>query len=66
MPHPDSLASRFARLQGAARSDPNPDRAVRDRRLQSLDRLLLDNEKVLADAVRGDFGHRSPAETRML
>jgi coniferyl-aldehyde dehydrogenase len=66
MPHPDSLASRFARLQGAARSDPNPDRAVRDRRLQSLDRLLLDNEKALADAVRGDFGHRSLAETRML
>jgi coniferyl-aldehyde dehydrogenase len=66
MPHPDSLASRFARLQRAARDDPNPDRAVRARRLRALDRLLLDNEQAFADAVRQDFGHRSPAETRLL
>lgn len=66
MPHPDSLASRFARLQRAARDDSNPDRVTRDRRLQALDRLLLENEKAIADAVRRDFGHRSPAETRLL
>jgi len=66
MPHPDSLASRFARLQRAARDDPNPERAVRARRLRALDRLLLDNEQAFADAVRQDFGHRSPAETRLL
>ena len=65
-PHAESLASRFSRLQAAARSDPNPDRALRERRLQALDRLLLDHEPALADAVRRDFGHRSPAETRLL
>ena len=66
MPHLDSLASRFTRLQLAARGDPNPDRAVRERRLLTLDRLLLDNEPAIADAVRRDFGHRSAAETRLL
>jgi coniferyl-aldehyde dehydrogenase len=62
----DSLASRFARLQAAARGDANPELAVRLRRLLALDRLLLDNEPALADAVRRDFGHRPPAETRLL
>mgnify|MGYP000882120483 FL=1 len=66
MPHPDPLASRFTRLQLAARGDSNPDRAVRERRLLTLDRLLLDNEPAIADAVRRDFGHRSVAETRLL
>jgi coniferyl-aldehyde dehydrogenase len=66
MPHPDSLANRFARLQAAARSEPNPPRALRERRLQSLGRLLRDNEPAIADALRQDFGHRSPAETRLL
>jgi len=66
MPHPDPLASRFTRLQLAARGDSNPDRAVRERRLLTLDRLLLDNEPAIADAVRRDFGHRSAAETRLL
>ncbi|EXI66873.1 MAG TPA: coniferyl aldehyde dehydrogenase [Candidatus Accumulibacter phosphatis] len=66
MPHPDSLADRFARLQAAARGEPNPPQAVRERRLQALGRLLLDNEQAIADAVRRDFGHRSPAETRLL
>ena len=64
MPHTDPLASRFTRLQLAARGDSNPDRAVRERRLLTLDRLLLDNEPAIADAVRRDFGHRSVAETR--
>ncbi len=66
MPHPESLANRFARLQAAARSDPNPPRALRERRLRTLGRLLLDHERAIADAVRQDFGHRSPAETRLL
>jgi len=66
MSHSDSLVSRFFRLQLAARADPNPDLAVRQRRLRALDRLLRDNETALIDAVRRDFGHRSPAETRLL
>ncbi|MCM8595543.1 coniferyl aldehyde dehydrogenase [Accumulibacter sp.] len=66
MSRTDSLASRFARLQQAARDEPYPDRAVREHRLRALDRLLLDNETAIAEAIRRDFGHRSPAETRLL
>ncbi len=66
MDAPDLLATRFARLQSAARSDPNPARSVRERRLGALDRLLRENAEAIADAVSRDFGHRSPAETRLL
>ncbi|HNL98806.1 MAG TPA: coniferyl aldehyde dehydrogenase [Accumulibacter sp.] len=66
MSHSDSLLDRFTHLHAAARLDPNPPRELRERRLHTLDRLLLDNEAAIADAVRRDFGHRSPAETRLL
>ena len=62
----ETLESRFARLQRAARSDPKPPYELRAQRLRTLDRLLRDNAEALADAVRCDFGHRSPAETRLL
>lgn len=65
MPVADSLASRFARLQAAARNTPNPSLAVRERRLRTLDRLLSEHEAALIDAIGQDFGHRSPAETRL-
>ena len=60
------LEARFLRLQQAARGEPNPPYEVRARRLRTLDRLLRDHADALADAVRRDFGHRSPAETRLL
>jgi acyl-CoA reductase-like NAD-dependent aldehyde dehydrogenase len=62
----DSLAVCFARMQGAARSDPDPSRTERDRRLAALDRLLRDNAGPLAEVVSRDFGHRSSSETRLL
>ncbi|WP_374683645.1 coniferyl aldehyde dehydrogenase [Accumulibacter sp.] len=62
----DGLAERFAVQQRAARSDPNPDRALRERRLVALDRLLRDNAGAIAEAVSRDFGYRSPGETRLL
>ena len=62
----DSLAVCFARIQGAARSDPDPSRTERDRRLAALDRLLRDNAGPLAEVVSRDFGHRSSSETRLL
>lgn len=62
----NSLEGRFARLQLAARGEPQPPFEVRARRLRALDRLLRDNADALADAVRRDFGHRSPAETQLL
>ncbi len=62
----DSLANRFARMQRAARAEPSPSWSLRQRRLDALDRLLLDHEHAIATAVASDFGHRSPAETRLL
>jgi acyl-CoA reductase-like NAD-dependent aldehyde dehydrogenase len=62
----NSLEARFARLQQAARAEPNPPLALRVRRLKLLDRVLRDNADALADAVRRDFGNRSLAETRLL
>jgi acyl-CoA reductase-like NAD-dependent aldehyde dehydrogenase len=62
----DSLAVCFARLQNAARRDPDPSRAVRERRLAALERLLRDNAGRIAAAVNSDFGQRSTAETRLL
>lgn len=66
MNDPVSLQTRFAYLHAAARREPNPDRATRERRLAALEGLLRDNADAIVDAVRADFGHRSPAETRLL
>lgn len=63
---PDSLEIRFARLQKAARREPDPPFELRARRLRTLDCLLRDNADALAEAVRQDFGNRSRAETRLL
>ena len=66
-PKPFSLLdSRFLSLRSAARADPNPPPELRLRRLRALDRLLRENAEALAAAVSRDFGHRSPAETRLL
>ena len=62
----DALTSRFLRLQQAARADPQPACAVRERRLRALERTLRANASALAAAVSADFGHRSPAETQLL
>ena len=62
---PVALAERFARVHAASRAEPFPDAAARDRRLLRLEALLADNADALIDAVSRDFGHRSPAETRL-
>ncbi|EXI82292.1 MAG: Coniferyl aldehyde dehydrogenase [Candidatus Accumulibacter appositus] len=62
----EPLAARFALLQRAARGDPNPQHALRERRLLALDRMLRDSAVAIVEAVSRDFGHRSPAETRLL
>lgn len=66
MSEEQSLPARFARLRAAARRDPCPTHGERLRRLAALERLLRDNAEVIAEAIRSDFGHRAPAETRLL
>jgi len=62
----NSLEDRFVRMRQSARGELNPSIAVRQARLETLERLLGENAAALAEAVSGDFGHRSRAETRLL
>ena len=66
MTEENTLTSRFLRLQQAARADQQPPYEVRARRLRALGRALRTHAPALAEAVSADFGHRSPAETRLL
>jgi coniferyl-aldehyde dehydrogenase len=56
----------FEAQRRAYRSTGSPDYALRRDRLQRLLRVIEDNEEALVDAMRLDFGHRSPVESRML
>jgi len=66
MDDPHSLATRFVRMQQAARATPETPIELRLDRLRVLDRMLRDNSAGLADAICRDFGNRSAAETRLL
>ncbi|GBD25308.1 Coniferyl aldehyde dehydrogenase [bacterium HR30] len=45
---------------------PYPSLEERLENLRKLEQVLLDNDDLIADAVRQDFGHRCPEETKML
>lgn len=45
---------------------PYPSLEERLENLRKLEQVLLDNADLIADAVRQDFGHRCPEETKML
>lgn len=45
---------------------PYPSLEERLDNLRKLERILLDNAEAIATAVRADFGHRCPEETKML
>jgi coniferyl-aldehyde dehydrogenase len=62
-PGQPDLATLLSRQQAAFARDINPDRGLRDDRLQRLDRMLERNSEVFADVISRDFGHRSPIET---
>jgi coniferyl-aldehyde dehydrogenase len=66
MPHPDSLASRFARLQRAARAIRiRIGRCARVACVPSIGCCSTTNRRS-PTPCGSDFGHRSPAETRLL
>jgi coniferyl-aldehyde dehydrogenase len=56
----------FTRQRAAYLRDPYPSLEERRARLDSLERLLLDNADAIADAINTDFGHRSAEESKML
>ena len=46
--------------------EPRRSLANRRRDLEAIERLVLDNEAAIADAIDADFGGRSRQETRLL
>ena len=56
----------FSAQREAYRTTGSPNYAVRRDRLERLLRVIEENEDALVEAMRLDFGHRSPTESRML
>lgn len=56
----------FLKQKNASRQGPAPDLAARLQNLNKLEKILLENQTAIAEAVNADFGNRSSQETRML
>lgn len=60
------LADVFARQQQACLRNPCPGASERRDHLKALKRQLRRYQDVLCESIARDFGHRAPAETKML
>ena len=60
------LQQAYAGQRSAYAQAPYPALATRKHNLLQLEKLLLDNQQRIADAIRADFGNRSEHETRLL
>lgn len=60
------IECKFARMHAASREQILVPRALREQRLDALLALVHDNVDAFAEAIDGDFGHRSRHETRLL
>ena len=56
------LQSWFAGMRAAYLREPMPPAALRERRLKTLLKLVVDNEDRLAEAIAADFGNHSRFE----
>ena len=56
----------FAKQRSASRQQHYPSLEARLQNLDKLQKLLLDNQTAIADAINTDFGNRCSQETRML
>ena len=56
----------FHRQRTAGREKPYPSLAERLDALEKIERILVDNQEEIADAVSADFGNRSRHETKIL
>lgn len=64
-PSESALDDAFCSLRAAYRSNPYPDWLSRVRLLNRLSLMLHEQQAALAEAIRLDFGQRSPVETRL-
>ena len=55
----------FTKQRAASRQDPYPDLETRLGNLDKLQKILLENQTAIAEAVNADFGCRSHQETRL-
>ncbi|HHK0531367.1 TPA: coniferyl aldehyde dehydrogenase [Pseudomonas aeruginosa] len=56
----------FALQRAAHRAAPIPSLETRRKNLKSLERLLLDNQNEICEAISQDFGNRAYQETKLL
>jgi len=56
----------FAKQRSASRQQQYPSLETRLQNLDKLQKLLLENQTAIAEAINTDFGNRCPQETRML
>jgi len=56
----------FAKQRAASRQDSYPELGKRLQNLEKLEKILLENQAAIADAINADFGNRSPQETLLL
>ena len=56
----------FAKQRSASRQQHYPSLETRLQNLDKLQKLLLENQTAIAEAINTDFGNRCPQETRML
>lgn len=56
----------FAVQKAAHRAHPIPSLEARRKNLKRLERLLLNNQQAICDAISQDFGNRAPQETKLL
>jgi coniferyl-aldehyde dehydrogenase len=56
----------FAKQRSASRQQHYPSLETRLQNLDKLQKILLENQKAITEAINTDFGNRCPQETRML
>ena len=56
----------FAMQKAAHRANPIPSLQTRRDNLKRLERLLLDNQEAICEAINQDFGNRAHQETKLL
>lgn len=64
--HQESMLSAFTTLKGLCRKDPFPSIGTRKQRLKQLQHSLLKHEEALLYALKQDYGHRAPEESRLI